>query len=545
MANASINDFGNNQGLLYITQNNGVKFINSGVPNDSSGVDLIKRDALNRAPIGYSTTPYATLEFTSITGNGDLFNLTINGIVIISGPIAVTIGNEDIAAQDTAADITSFFPSSGPNYIASANGNTVYIYPALPVGDSINGYAANFSTSYSGNTNSTDMDGGQDGNELVSSINGLRYWMDANYGATGCSGAGTAVEGDISNAIEITNYVIKRGLETGIYEEDHTVDANLKLEDFVRGGALQYIKLTNPGATDLEFIPTEFSALGDILYLYGDGFAATVKDESVATAGNILTSSQSEFIITDNTDILALKFTADAVLGNVWVEMFRSKDGVAAGAVDTAELANLAVTTAKLALLAVDDTILAADSVITSKILNLNVTTAKIDDLAVTTGKINALAVTTAKLALLAVDSTILDDDAVLTAKILDGNVTLAKLEADLQIITFFAPVSFETGFTGQVKVEVPFACDVTKVSIAVTKLIEATDDATVIPKNHAGTAMTDGQVDLTASAPIGNVFTSSPTNNNSLAANENIILETSKVTAGGEGWVTIHAIRT
>lgn len=77
------------------------------------------------------------------------------------------------------------------------------------------------------------------------------------------------------------------------------------------------------------------------------------------------------------------------------------------GAINTANIANLAVTSAKLA--------------------DLAVTTGKIVDLAVTTAKINDLSVTLAKMAANSVGTTQLVDAAVTAAKVADGVLTAAK----------------------------------------------------------------------------------------------------------------------
>ena len=96
-------------------------------------------------------------------------------------------------------------------------------------------------------------------------------------------------------------------------------------------------------------------------------------------------------------------------------------DNLAALAVETAKIANLAVTAAKLA----------TDAVETLKIKDANVTTAKIANLNVTAGKLAADAVETAKIKDLNVTAGKLATDSVETAKIKDLNVTTGKIAAD------------------------------------------------------------------------------------------------------------------
>jgi len=545
MANASIVDFGNEQGLLYITEIDGTTFINAEIDNNQAGVDEVKRDALNRAPVGGQVNPFATFEVELVTVAGNLTTLNINGINQLSSTPTLDSPEED-SATEIAASINAHTPATGPNYTASSSGKIVYIYPAENVGSSLNGQVVTETHTGTATLNYTNIDGGQDGNEEYSQINGRRYWMDADYGATGCSGAGTALPGDLTNAIEITPYVIKRGAEGGIPIYDQTVDANLKLVDYVRLENIQQISVRMGAPTTLEFIPTNTAVLGDVLVMYSTGSTITFEDLTVATQGNIMLSQQTSYPSDGEEEAIAFRLVNDSVNGMVWAEMWRSIPAIGAGLVGTTELAALSVTTGKMALLAVDSTILDDDAVTTVKILDLNVTEAKLADLSVTNGKLGLLSVDTPQLALLSVDSSILDDDAVETAKILDGNVTVAKLESSLQKELIVVPVSFEeAGVMGLIKVTIPYACDVTAIDAAVTKLIEASDDATIIPKNHAGTAMTSGQIDLTAASPLGNIFSSAPTANNSFVAGEVLSLESAKATVGGISLVSVELTRT
>jgi hypothetical protein len=56
---------------------------------------------------------------------------------------------------------------------------------------------------------------------------------------------------------------------------------------------------------------------------------------------------------------------------------------------------------------------------------------------------------------------------------------------------------------------------------------------------------MTAGQIDLAASAPLGNIFPSAPTANNSFLAGEILSLESSKATPGGISLVSVELTRT
>jgi len=121
---------------------------------------------------------------------------------------------------------------------------------------------------------------------------------------------------------------------------------------------------------------------------------------------------------------------------------------IAAGAVDTAELAADAVTTAKIE----DGTIVAADvaadAVTTAKILDSNVTSAKIAADTIVAADIATGAVESAEV----LDGTIaaadLAADSVTTAKILDSNVTSAKIAANTIVLADIATTVLDQNLT-------------------------------------------------------------------------------------------------
>lgn len=542
MANASIRDLGNNQGLLYITEIDGTTFINGGMVNNADSVDIIKRDALNRAPVGTKTAPQGTFTVDSITVNGTITSLTIDLVEQFDTgtPITLTSGAEETAAADIAAAVNAHVPVSGERYRATVNGTTVYFSTVNNVGSLVNGDSINEVHTGTAAFTDTDIDGGQNGNEAYSEINGRRYWLDANFGPTGCSGSGTALINNLTNAIEITDAVVKRGNEGGIPVNKNVIDSNLRIADYVRLENVQVIFMAPGISTPLEFIPTNTATLGDTLIMYGIGNVVAFTDLTVATGGNIKMTNQVAYESDTVEKAISFRFVNDATEGLVWAEQWRSVPFIAPGSVGTTQLATTSVTSAILALLSVGTAQLAATSV----------TTAKMALLAVDSTILAATSVTTPKMALLAVDSTILADNAVTpaklaansveTAKILNANVTLEKLESDLAKGFFVVPISFDAGRLGIFEVKVPFDLTVTEVLGSVTFLIENTDDKTFIGKNNAGTAWTGGQIDFTGGAVFGNSFTSSPTGNNNYLAGQVIKLETLATTPGGNVTLTI-----
>lgn len=134
--------------------------------------------------------------------------------------------------------------------------------------------------------------------------------------------------------------------------------------------------------------------------------------------------------------------------------------------------------------------------------------------------------------------------DKVLTAMILDANITVAKLESDLQYESRDIAVSFESGEVGDFKIEMHYPGTITGIYAYATKAIAATDDATITPKNNAGTTMTDGVITFTASDPRGTAQTATPSANNTFVAGDILTFTCAKTTAGGKVMISLKILR-
>lgn len=537
MAASDLYQFGNNLGLLYITKNDGTTFINTGTTNSANGVQTIKEHALTRSAVPYAIGAVGSYQFTVIGGADTIINLTINGIdqFDVLSPVAVVLGDLTGAASDLADAINAYTAASGANYSAYAIGGTCYFQAPPSYGSSVNGDVVLLVQTIGNITGTaTNIAGGSDGGEVYSGINGARYWMYANA---------AAVVGNLGSAVEITEYVVKRGTEAQVPSQAQTI-ASSSVTGLTRYAAISVLDLGAGGAVNLDVITGE-PALNDILILKNtSAFTITVRDQSLSS-GNIILSPTSFAMVNDNY-IISLMYINDPTDGLVWKEIWRVPLTVAANSITQTELALLSVGTPELIDLSVTAAKIAANTITQGEMAALSIGTPELIAASVTQAKLALLSVGTPQLILLSVDSTILAANSVITAKILDDNVTIPKMEDDANRFMFHCPLSFELATeVGQMKVELPVACTVEKISGSVIKLIEATDDATMIPKNNAGVVMTAGQIDFTAAAPIGNVFTSTPTGNNTFLANEIMIFETSKITYGGIAWCTVHAIKT
>jgi len=196
------------------------------------------------------------------------------------------------------------------------------------------------------------------------------------------------------------------------------------------------------------------------------------------------------------------------------------------------------------------------NSVVTKTIADANVTTAKLVNNAITFAKIQRLGTNdvivgkgaSADVEALSIPSAkiLIGDTAALKAVYVTGAVTMDKNGVTTMNVTpvegLYRRVSLNSGYLGDVKMIVPFDCIVKRITAHVDQLIEATDDATIVVKNNAGTSM--GSLGIVKNSAIGVGFNLSPSANNEFAAGQTIAFATSKTTPGGEVFLSIEVQR-
>ncbi|KKK79408.1 hypothetical protein LCGC14_2833820, partial [marine sediment metagenome] len=125
-----------------------------------------------------------------------------------------------------------------------------------------------------------------------------------------------------------------------------------------------------------------------------------------------------------------------------------------------------------------------------------------------------------------------------------DNAITAAKVDAALRTETINIIASFESNEQGDVKYEIPFSCNVTKISSAVIKDIAGggNNGVTIVKDNAAAVMAT---INHTAGAAIGTIFSDAPTVNNAFVAGDILTFNNTKSTAGGKTLVSITLIRT
>ncbi len=243
----------------------------------------------------------------------------MNGVSQIGANIAVVSTDVTVVAGQIADAINNFTPASGPDFTAEVNAGVVTVFGPVDDGATPNGYAIVVSVDDVGIVTTTeDMTGGSDEEGIYSDKWGARYWLDADYGSEGCIGSETADPTSIANAIEITEHIVNRGFQNGIYPQTVTI-ADGKI-DIQRVASIMMINVDTEGGAgtdDLENISTDGFGLNDIILLRGvdAGRVTTLKDG----VGNIETEGDADFSTSGNTGVIWLQYNSD----NKWYEIDR------------------------------------------------------------------------------------------------------------------------------------------------------------------------------------------------------------------------------
>lgn len=316
MAANPLQDFGNGLGYIYVTDPS--LNVLSNIENTDIGARQALMDAVISAPLSGNIASFGTISFGGV--NAAVAGLTVNGVAIISGvvPAGATISDTVIAVRDNINAYTSV-----PDYTAVVDGTTLYIIANPSAGSTPNGYAIAVLTAMT--TTIVNMHGGSGVTGTYSETTGHRYFLNADYDVTGCSGAGTATEGDLTNSVEISSYIINRGLQTSLPYESAVVDSDTL--SVPRISCITVISVDTQGAAatdDLYVIEPMNYNIGDIILLRATNFARqTTVRQAVAPSDNIQLANGSDFALGLSTRVIALELIT--IGGTMyWSEIFRS-----------------------------------------------------------------------------------------------------------------------------------------------------------------------------------------------------------------------------
>lgn len=319
---SSIIDLASGQGFLYMTGTDGTTIVSTEA-NTKDGARGMREVGAALAPIAARRSAYATITIVSCASAGNVTNIGIAGVNQLSGNVAIVTSTNSVLAATLANAINSFTPGSGYDYTAVANGAVITLYAPATAGAAPNGNTITFTASVGSTTaTTTAFAGGSSETGVYDSSLGRRFWINSQS---------SAVQTSLSGAVEITKYIISRGLQTGYQTKDVTISSDT-LTGLDRSCATTVLSVETQGgaASDtLAFIEVTDFVEGDIIMLraYNTGHVVTVESAPTTTSAaptpNIYLSNNASFITSVyNTLTLQLKYVAGT--GNVWVENVRT-----------------------------------------------------------------------------------------------------------------------------------------------------------------------------------------------------------------------------
>jgi hypothetical protein len=562
---------GNGDGFIYITDNVTSptnQDILTTIDNDCQSVrGIVYQQALASASLYANKSATSDLSVTSISGVGNITAVTINAVSQIGSSISVSGLTTEQLADAIASSINAFTPS-GPDYKAVAIGSSVSIIAPQDQGSGVNGLSVIVSNDDPGNIDvtATDLSGGANSNDLIDSGCGRKFFINPDFDTNQCAGKGTAVEGDLTNSVEISSDIIFQGLQGSL--KDQTIGIVSEQATPLRISSIQVVYLqAEVGFTDnIKTINTEDFSENDIVYFKADpDYTITFLSSFVAAQYDTIVLqkkgsgwnevSRSGARLGDTADYRASGFPFP-IEGSTTSALptsggFSIETGVATviqrytGNVTLTGNLSISFSTTGAVVDGDEVWVFMDGTVDLGNTFTIN--GEQLSDTEALTGgwvaraKFNGTTwdhFVTYRLG----DTTTWRLD--VGTRIENGGIGLEKLETSIRTELITAPVSLDASELGKNRIIIPYDCTVTSITSYSTKLIEATDDASIIPQNNASLVMTDGTMTMIAGSPIGTGVTATPTGNNIFSAGDTMTLVGTKTTPGGKVLVSITVVR-
>jgi len=579
-----INDLGSGYGWLYtVKASDGT--IASSSRNNAEGARDIKVNGVRAQSTALGRVATGTILITQAVSSSSITNITIGGVSQVNAATSISYTSATTVASiatSIAEAINLHTPSVG-NYTATAVNGLVTV-----TDNSGSGSAANSDTiqvlhedvlllgvgsSLLGVT--TNIEGGASGTDLYDAFIGFRFYINANYSA-----GGTATPSSLTDAIEITNYIIPRSLTSSLDHQKITVVT--ESISFSRKSSITSISLdteASAAANDLKTISTVGFANFDRILFIGSNPLKVITFKS--TTGNIKLQGNVDFATGGPESAIELQLSE-----GIWYEMARSTQTIgsildfrAAGygiftkeILETQTVATGGSVNWVAGTNGVYQDITGSSTLLSS--LSYNVTggisgdeiIVRLNASVILNGfSLNIMGITLTQQQalgggmtvrsrylgasgwkselLLNLDSSQAYGFRATSEFIKDGAVIASKLSTDVRTELLTTPVSWDVNRIGDYKIKIPFACTVVEINAFATSTIEVTNDAGLNFKNANSVSMGSGV--LTRGNTIGDGMTTLlPTSNNVFVKDSIMTISTTKVTPGGHAQLNIKIIK-
>ncbi len=387
---------------------------------------------------------------------------------------------------------------------------------------------------------------------------------------------GSATEGSLTNAIEITNYIVPRSLTSALDKQEVNVSSGYISFDRKSLDTLLIVDTESSAASDdLDTISIIGFAEADKITIRGadSGRVTTVKDGT----GNIELQGSTDFATGDTQTALELQ-----LIGGTWYETGRSTQSVGSMSdYRTAGFGVFSVDTFNTAIVGTGGTVAftagtnsnyqkltGSAALASNQVYQLSVPGAVNGDkfvmeydASVIVGAFAlsifgiSLTAEQAKNGGLIIESVFMsgawypriypniNDSSANTFEAdtefyKDESVTVDKVETTLKTDLMIVPISWDANRLGDHKIVMPFPCTVLQIDTYLDDTIEATDDADFDIKDNAGLSM--GNETFVGGAVIGAGKSITPSVNNVFSLGHIMTITTTKTTAGGNAKASI-----
>lgn len=311
----TIDNIGDGNGYLYCADLAGVLI--SADKNNADGIRNMRNLGIGASPIAANKSAVGSVAIVSCDAGYYIQTLLVNGVDILNGSPFVCSSTDTTAEAQALAVLINAQNSGYRSYNIT---NICYIQAQQELGASCNGQVVDASDSGGIVVVTANLSGGADSTNVTDDISGRRFYLDA---------AGSSNEIGV-DAIEITKYIIIRGLNSGLISKQKSI-LNDAISAIDRSSAIETIYL-NPesGSSDsVVFIdPTEYID-GDIVILkcFDDNDTITIEDLTTSSSPfikNILLMQQSPCVLTTRLPLIMLQYQFDPSFGGIFTEINRS-----------------------------------------------------------------------------------------------------------------------------------------------------------------------------------------------------------------------------
>lgn len=326
-------DIGNSYGYIYACKTDGtsILFVEANTPD---GVRNIKERAVSNAPTVATKAANGKISFTSVGSAGEISSITVGGVQVIGAPVLCTTNDINEYARLVADAINLHV--SVPEWTAQAVLGQVILISTLANPDLQNNKAIVIIATAPSIVFTTETTSGGIVNDTeYDKTNGMRYMLNADYDTSFVTNTTPASPTALGNHVEITKYIISRGMNVGASTREVTLD-NDTIANTLRICNDQTYIIDTQGSAPTDYLTTINSqdfVEGDEVYIQGKSLLRQTTIVSIPNAAAISPTTQPNIKLTaDNSFVtggadegIKLRYIwSDTLQRYIFVEMSRT-----------------------------------------------------------------------------------------------------------------------------------------------------------------------------------------------------------------------------